>query len=373
MKALIGLLLFTIAMNALSAEERVFARNPRGLLMGDAFTALADDQYSLFYNPALLGRHAGFSFYPINVSITGTNILSTDIDVATIGDSDPEDLADEILGIPIHVGANYNPGFKMGRFALSAINNVNTNLSLQNKVSPTLEVDHRVDKGFIAGYGFPISGSYRSGGVGEQLSLGMSIKYIQREAINDSHYLYGPTGLDALSGDDLDDILAGLGQVSGQGWGADLGLDYVKATGSSMFSLGLAILDLGTKLITNENEDDRVVQAQPTQVNLGAAWTTKLASGFDFTLSADIKRLQHMDVEFLRRLHLGAEFGLTPALSILVGLNAVDNYSYGLKLNSGLIKIYAGVFGTETGEQLGQADSDRFTVYLSLFHFDFNP
>lgn len=341
--------------------------------MGDAFTALADDQFSLFYNPALLARHQGFSFYPLNVSASGLNILSSDLEVDTLGDSEPDAIADSALGIPIHVGFNYAPGFKMGRFGLSAINNLNTNLTLQNKISPTLEVDHRLDKGFIAGYAMPLYGNYKTGGVGEQLSIGVSVKYLQREGIDEAHYLYGTTLLDALGSGEIADILSSLGQVTGQGWGTDVGLDYVKSSGASTFSMGLAILDLGTTLITEDNIGDRKVQTQPTQINLGSAWTSKLASGLDLTLSADIRQLEQVDVEFLRRLHLGAEIGLTPAFSVLLGLNAVDNYSYGVKLNSGIIKIFAGFYGSEIGEKLGQMDSDRFTIYLSLFHFAFNP
>lgn len=373
MRLLIIFVIFTFSLSTFSREERTLARNPRALLMGDAFTALADDQYSLFYNPALLARHKGFSFYPLNISISGTNVLSSDVDPDSLVASEPEELADELLGIPIHVGANWNPGFKMGRFAISAINNLNSNIVVQNKISPTLEIDHRLDKGFVAGYAHPLSGNFSTGGVGEQLSMGVSIKYVQREGIYDSHYLFGTTVLDALNTDELNDILDRIGQVKGQGWGVDVGFDYVKASGSSQLSMGLAFLDIGTNIVTDDNVENRKVQSQPTQINFGTAWTSKLSSGFDFTLSADIKRIEQTDIEFFQRLHLGAELGLTSALSVLVGLNAVDNYSYGLKLNSGLIKIYAGFFGTETGEKLGQADSERFTVYLSLFHFDFNP
>lgn len=341
--------------------------------MGDAFTALADDQFSLFYNPALLGRHSGFSFYPLNISASGLNVLSSDLDTNSLGAGGAEEMVEGALGIPIHIGFNYSPGFKMGRFGLSAINNLNTNFLIQNNISPTLEIDHRMDRGFIAGYAHPLFGNYRTGGVGEQLSMGVSLKYLKREGIDESHYLYGTTMINALGSGDMANILSNLGQVRGQGWGTDVGFDYIKATGTSTFSMGLAVLDLGTNLITEENVGNRKVQTQPTQINWGSAWSSKLASGFDFTLSADLRRLEQKDVEFLRRLHLGAELGLTPALSVLLGLNSVDNYSYGVKLNSGIIKIFAGFFGTEIGEKLGQMDSDRFTVYLSLFHFDFNP
>ena len=45
-------------------------RSPKGLLMGDAYTSYATDEYTLFYNPALMARHSGFSFNPINLSFS---------------------------------------------------------------------------------------------------------------------------------------------------------------------------------------------------------------------------------------------------------------------------------------------------------------
>ena len=41
-------------------------RSPRALIMGDAFAALADDEYTLFYNPAALGKEADLRVVPFN-------------------------------------------------------------------------------------------------------------------------------------------------------------------------------------------------------------------------------------------------------------------------------------------------------------------
>lgn len=367
------LLFLLLSTSVFARHERNFGRSPRGLLMGDAFTALADSQYSLFYNPALLARHKGFSFYPLNIAVSGTNILSTNVNTDDLNTENPEGVTDALLGVPLHVGFNYSPGFKFGRFGFSVINNSQTNLNLQNKISPTLDVEHRYDRGFIAGYAHPLFGHYSTGGVGEQLSIGASLKFIDRESIDDSFYLYGTSSLDALDSSDIADILSSLGQTRGEGYGVDLGFDYVKSTSTNKYSLGLAILDIGTNFNTDKNPDNLKVQTQPARINLGAAWHKKLSTGFDFKMSADIRQLQNSDVEFLRRLHLGAELGLTPALSLLVGLNAKDNYSYGMKLNLGLIKVFAGFFTTEIGERVGQVESERFTIFLSLLELNFNP
>ena len=137
------------------------------------------------------------------------------------------------------------------------------------------------------------------------------------------------------------------------------------------FTAGLAFLDIYTILHTEDNEQDLEVQDQPMQVNFGSSYSQKIGPGFDFTVSADIKHLSE-EMEFSRRIHLGIELGLSPAISVLAGLNAVDNYSYGLKFDAALVKVYAGFYGVETGEKLGQEESNRFLVYVSLFDFKFD-
>ncbi len=358
------LLPFILLLSAYSYAEfdRSLGKSPRGLLMGDAYTALATEDFTLFYNPAILARHSGFSFYPLNPSITASNILSEPDRFTDIGDTTSA-YADALFDFPVHIGVDYAPGLKMGRFGLSAIVNYNTNFILQNEVTPVLDVDHRFDKGFVAGYAAPLM---------ENLSLGASVKYIKREAIYGSYNLTGYTLLDALSAGEIDDILQALGQVNGSGWGFDLGLDYHNESGAQAFSAGLVFQDIYTLLHTEDNDDDLEVQPQPMVVNFGTAWMATLGAGFDFTLSADIKHLEQQ-MELMRRIHLGVEVGLSPLLSVLAGVNAIDNYSYGVKLDTGLINVYAGFYTNEFGEKLSQQESNEIVVYVSLFDFNFEP
>ena len=328
--------------------------------MGDAYTSIADDDKTLFYNPAILARHKGFTFYPLNASVSTPNILKDPDRFSDIG-SEPTDFADAAFDFPVHFGIDYSPGFKMGQFGLSAIVNYNTNFILQNSVTPVLDIDHRFDKGFITGYGIKMS---------EAFAIGFSAKYIKRESIYGSYNLTGYTLLDALSAGEINEILDALGKIEGSGWGFDVGFDYVSGSESQKVTAGLVFQDVYTQLHTKDNEDDLEVQPQPMVVNFGTSWMGTLGGGFDLTLSADIKHLEQ-EIEFMRRIHFGLEVGLSPALSLLAGVNALDNYSYGLKLNTGLIKVYTGFYSTEIGEKFGQQQSDEFIIYVSLFDFDF--
>lgn len=371
MKGFLFICILLLSQSLYAREARTIARSPRGLLVADAYTAIADDEYSLFYNPALLARNKGFSFYPLNPTISAPNILNETDRFSDLG-SDPNDIAAAALDFPIHIGANLAPGFKMGKFALSGIASMNTNILLQNEITPVMEVDHRYDKGFIMGYAYPLKGSFNSESGGEHLAIGASVKFINREAIDGSYNLLGTTLLDALSAGEINDVLTAIGQVNGQGWGFDFGVDYAVSGAGQTFSAGLALLDVYTLLHTASNDDDIEVQNQPMQINFGTAWMASVGGGFDLTLSADIRNLESQ-MELMKRVRLGMELGLTPAISILAGLSGVDNYSYGIKANLGLIKTYIGFYSEEIGEKLNQVESDRFVIYFSLFHFDFDP
>lgn len=357
-----------------AAEERTLGKSARALLMGDAYTAIADDEYTLFYNPAILARHDGFSFNPINPSISAINILNHQdaLDTFSSGSSNPSTIVDGTLGLPIHLGASATPSFKFANFGLTGIFNNQTNIKISNKVSPVLDIDHRYDRGFIAGYGQAIFGSYNSEMGGEHLALGISVKYLKRESINNAFNLTGGTTLDLVNAGEIDALLAALGKINGQGWGFDIGLDYAKSSGPTTFTAGLAFLDVITKLETEDNEDNFEVQPQPMQVNFGTAMKASAGAGVDLTVSLDVKHLEQR-MELMRRLYLGAELGLTPAFSLLAGINGQDNYSYGLKLNTGLLKFYVGLYSTEIGEKLNQEESHRAVIYFSLFDFSFNP
>lgn len=371
MKKFLLFILITFSFQILAREERYLNRSAHGLLMGDAYTAVADGAFTLFYNPAILARHTGFSFWAINPQVAVTNILEDPEKYNNLGDS-PSEIADVLFSDPVYASLGVAPGFKMGRFGLSAILNNNTNMTLYNKVTPMLDIDYRFDKGFIAGYGFPLWGNFnqKSGG-GEHLAFGLSVKYIQRESINGTYNLTSPALYNALESGDIDTILDALGQVRGSGWGFDMGLDYAKKSGANGISVGLALTDVYTNLITDSNEDKQEVQAQNLQANLGVAWEFGLAESFGMVLSADYRNIEDSTMEFGKKTRFGVEFKLSPALSVLGGVNS-GLYSYGLKFSTGFLTLYGGFYGADIGQKQGQVTSNRAIVYLSLFDFTFD-
>lgn len=356
---------------ALAYEAPHGIRSPRGLLMGDAWTAVSNDEYTLFYNPAALGRHQrDFTLSPLNPTITGTNVLD-DLDRYEDLPDTPVGMADLMLNEPLHAAVNVAPGLKLFNFGFSFIASESADLLMRNRIHPMLDVDYRSDRGFVTGFAVPL-GPGRLGtktGSGQQTSLGVSAKYIKRRGLADTFSLTG-TDLDVLLEDgETSEIADRLGIVEGSAWGFDAGFEHVIRNGPHQFVIGLAALDITTTdFKVEENDDDKTVAPNRDQVNLGMAWLMR-TSLFKGTFSLDVRELNR-EQDFLQRFRTGVELGTT-FLSVLGGWNA-GYYSYGVALDVGVIKMTAGFYGVEAGGGYRRLESERFVIYLSLFDFSFD-
>jgi hypothetical protein len=360
-----------LALGARAYEGPHNIRSPRGLMMGDAWTAVNTDEYTLFYNPASMARHQrDFTFFPFNPMVTGTNVVG-DMDKYEEFPETPLGMADLLMNEPLHVGVSMAPGFKLFNFGFNVIASESVDLLMRNRISPTLDVDYRSDRGFVAGVGIPLGSSrLQSKSLsGQQTSIGVAAKYIKRKGLADSFALAG-TDMDILvGGGDANEIIDRIGLVEGQSWGFDLGLEHVLRQGTHQFVVGLAALDVtNTDFEIENNPDDKRLSSIRDQVNLGAAWMMR-SSLFKGTFSMDVRGLTD-EQEFLERFRFGVELG-SPILSVLGGWNA-GYVSYGAALDVGLLKIVAGFYGVETGGGYQRVESERFVIYLSLFDFSFD-
>jgi hypothetical protein len=364
-------ILVLLSSHALAFEYPYTMRSPRGLLMGDAFTAVNDDAYTLFYNPASLGRHkSDLSLYPFPISISGTNVLA-DMDRFKDFPDEPIGVADVLMNYPAHVSAGIAPGFKLFNFGISFIANESLDVIVRNKSHPMMDLDMRSDKGVVFGVGIPLGPNRisKKSMMGSQTSLGVSAKYIERTGVKDTMALAGPTVGDALGRDNIQDVMKAMGHVKGIGWGFDAGIEHVVRQGNTQYIVGLSALDItGTEYKVDKNPDNLQVANTKDQVNLG------LAAGQNFTLfhyilSADVRALNEQ-IDFGQRLRFGAEVGV-PGLALMGGVNS-GYYSYGATLDLAFMKLTAGFYDVELGSKYKQIKSRRFMIYLSLFDFSFD-
>ncbi len=371
MKKSLLFLLILLSFSALAFDNPYTLRSPRALLMGDAFTAVNDDSFTLFYNPATLARHKNdLTMYPLNGTFTGTNVLA-DRDRFDNFPNQPVAASDVLMNYPVHAGANTAPGFKLFNFAMSGIVSDSYDVLLRNKSNPTMDVDLRSDRGLAMGLGIPIGPGRlnKKSTSGSQNSIGIGAKYIERTGISDQIGLLSPTVLNSLGQDGLENIVKSLGRVRGQAWGFDAGFEHVTRSGNSQFVLGLVGLDLtGTDFKVPQNVNKIKVASNRDQVNLGMAFGQDY-SIFHYILSADVRALNE-EMDFGKRLRAGVELGI-PGLSVMAGMNS-GYYSYGAVIDMGFIKATAGFYEVEIGSRYKQTKSSRFVIAVTLFDFSFD-
>jgi hypothetical protein len=364
------IIIFTLlSASAFALEDVNLARSPRALLMGDAYTAIADDEFTLFYNPAILARHNGFTFTPVNININVTNALA-DLDRFENIPSDPSGMASQFMDLPIYLGAGWTPGFKMGNFGLSAFYSDITNINILNQITPNMNIDYRADNGFIFGYAHPLLGTFDEEGGGTHLAVGVSGKFIQRKGIYGIYPLTSTSLLDAANAGDIKTIMDNLGLAEGSGWGWDVGLDYAKKNGATTITAGLVAKDITTTIDTKPNDTGSEVVPQENHWNLGFGWKQE-AAGFHYQLSVDFRNLENLNLAMQSRTRFGVELGL-PVLSLFAGYSQ-GYYSWGLRTNLLIFDMVIGVYDVEVGERLLQQKASRAVIYFSLFDFHFDP
>lgn len=379
MKKLFFITLILITGKTFAQEVSHIGRSPRALLMGDAYTAIADDDYTLFYNPASLGRNKGVSFTPLNPAIGATNVLDDQDRFKDFPKSDPVAIADRILNYPVTIQAGIFPGIKLGRFGMTLFASSKSNIVLRNAIHPSLDVDYRYDRGFVAGYAHNIgSGAYSSRvkktakeklTSGNRLSFGIGVKHMNRQGISDQYDLFGTTLLSKINAGqtDIEDLKTALGYSTGKAWGVDLGMEHAISSGRSLLTSGISIMDVGDTQFKKTEGTGNVPQQDMT-INTGVAFKQDYGF-FDYTLALDIHPLNGPSV-IARKFHLGAELSL-PLLTFHGGMS--EGYlSYGATVRLWPVKVTAGFYGVEVGSKFKEQEAKRFIVLVSLFDFSFD-
>lgn len=363
--------LILLIQEASAFDNPYYMRSPKAMLMGDAFTAVNDDDFTLFYNPASLGRHKrDLTLHPFNPVLNGSNVMS-DMDRFKDFPDEPVGASKVLMDYPAHASAGIAPGFKLFNFGVSFMANESYDVLLRNQAHPMLDLDLRSDRGILMGVGIPLGPNRisRKSSSGSQTSLGISGKYIERTGVRDTLALTGPTVLESLDQDELEKLLKSLGKVKGIGYGFDAGIEHVVRNGNSQVVVGLAALDItGTTFTEADNPDDLQVADNRDQVNFG------IAAGHDFKafhyiLSADVRGLNEQ-MDFGKRLRFGAQVGI-PGLTFMAGVNS-GYYSYGATVDLNFMKVTTGLYDVELGSKYKQIKSKRFVIYLSLFDFSFD-
>lgn len=375
--SLLALTLFSCTVGQVFAKEvRYLARSPKALLMGDAYTAAVDDDFILFYNPAAINKTLGVYLHPINPTLGATNVLD-DSDRFKNLPKDAPGLSSRLLGYPVYLQAGAFPGLRFGPIALTLFASSSMSLAIENAVHPFIDVDYRYDRGFIFGFAHSFGSAkkrtYKSfkakTTAGQRATIGVSLKYINREGIDEKFSLFSPDILQRVntSGSDIGELKKALGYSKGAGWGGDIGGEYALINGRSELIFAASILDVGSTKF-NLEEGTRKIPKQDMYLNSGVTFKQDFTI-FDYALSFDLHPLNE-PISFGRKLHAGLKVGI-PLVSAYAGFSG-GYVSYGLGFRFWPVEVVAGFYGVEIGSSYKDQEGKRGVIYLSLLDFAFD-
>ncbi|SCY74154.1 conjugal transfer protein TraF [Desulfoluna spongiiphila] len=344
-----------LASTGQSEPYRSFHMGVRPLGMGGAFTAVADDQNAMDYNPAGLSRTEGVGvgiLNPMVVASEDTYDLISDYD-----DIDQNDVAEVIELLKKYVGENHHitlaadvyAGFRLGNVGVmvAGVGRGGADLTIRNPVYPVLSVVSDVDYGGQAGVGYALP--HVPG-----LSLGVGVKALNRSSIDETY-----TAAD-IADDDFEDTLDD-DQVDGTDASFDLGMIWSREIeGVTRVSLGLAGINI-------REMDFGDARDQESQYNAGVAFTQRffgfaLTEAFDYH---DITDNLTGDGSTEKKLHMGAELEFPILLALRAGLSQ-GYYTAGATVDFSFLRLDVATYGEEIGVYGGQKEDRRYAAQLSL-------
>jgi len=338
-----------------SEPYRSFHMGVRPLGMGGAFTAIADDQNAIDYNPAGLSRTEGVGLgilSPMVVVSEDTYDLYKDYD-----DIDQDDVAEVTELLRKYVGENHHvslaadvyAGFRMGNAGVmvAGVGRGRADMTIRNPVYPVLKVVADVDYGGLAGVGYALPNV-------PGLSLGVGVKALNRSSIDETYTAQDIADDDF--GDTLDDD-----QVDGTDASFDLGMIWSREIeGVTWVSLGLAGINI-------QEMDFGDARDQKSQYNAGVALTQRFF-GFSLTEAFDYHDITDNltgDGSTEKKLHLGAELEFPILLALRAGLSQ-GYYTAGATVDFSIFRFDVATYGEEVGVYGGQKEDRRYAAQLSL-------
>lgn len=339
-------------------------RSPRALIMGDAFAALADDEYTLFYNPAALGKEADLRVVPFNPHLGILNPLDY-IDKFQNMPSGVEQIAEVGMGIPLYFSIGAFPTLKFGPIGISMYAQRQGRYYIDNPKYPQLTIDDRLDRGFVIGM------SHRMEGFGkDEFSFGFSFKSVKRAGIFGTFDMLGGLLLDVLNSGSISpsSLKEILGYSKGSGKGFDAGVEYILKIGDdTKANFAFSVIDIGDTKFLHE-EGPSKPPSQLMNATLATAFVQDL--GFiDYKFALDIQAM-NQNLEFGQMLHLGMELGL-PIIKLLAGWNA-GYISYGASFEFWGIEFLGGLYGVEIGNGYRVKEAPRAIIYFKFLDFSFD-
>jgi len=342
----------------LQAAEPAFVRESiRARGMGNAFTAAANDEMLLFYNPAAL-RSVYYNMYEIVGFNTTTNENTINLGKSSSGFSTIGSLAgkkiynEANLGLLSHVNS---------RFGWSLFSNGLLDIQVRNPIIPYLETKAYVQTGLAGGMAWSF--------LDFQLDLGLGVKLVQRSGIDTKLHIFDEAIIEFT--EDTKTTKLQKKFVSKAAFAPDAGIIYHFDSYHNMEpKVAFSLQNIGGLDVEGAGK-------VPMTMNIGISTESEF-NGFDMILAADYRDLadsQGMiskgNIMTERNIKIGVEFGWQKLfnghhlISFRAGRNGPYN-SVGWSMNLFGFKVDFAKYSEEIGGYAGELEDKRTSLQVSL-------
>ena len=305
----VSLALFVTICHAHAAEFPSLYRGIRPLGMGNAFITVADDENTLFYNPAGLNDVQGFGGIEIlnpliEFSQVGLDAYNDFKDINSDNVTEVTDLLGNYIGERFSLRTSLYPNIIFHNFGIGALGQVSFSGEVRNRVNPQVIIDGKADVGGVVGVAY----GFRE----KKVQVGVGLKFVQRQSFQKTYYATDIANENFDPSNDFSDE-----KETGTGFSGDLGVK-VNPEWPLRPSIGLVLQNIGGLNLDKDDADEI-----PQQLNAGISIHPDLWI-FKNTLALDVvdltKNVEGED-DFYKRVHMGAEIKLPYVLSLRVGAN----------------------------------------------------
>jgi hypothetical protein len=344
-----------------SAEARAdFAADPhqnmrelyqgaRAIAMGNAFVSVADDEETLFYNPAGLAGIESSTLQYLNTDLE----ISGDIVDATQSSYDQfknlsGDSLNILMGKNVYFHGNYVPSYVTKNFGLAVLFDQQLSMISQNKALPQVEMGYQTTNGIQLGYGFGLDRGKKSR---SDLRFGIGFKYLFRRG---GYYTLTQKQIANLNQNELRQIVGAFGS----GVGFDLGTQYIYHVSSRLkLQAGAAWTEIGGVNFGNDT-------AEPLPGNLSAGLSVRYEfAHIAATLAYDMRHINET-VDSRLRNHFGAELSI-PLFRVYAGLNQIYP-TFGFGFDLGIVQLLAVTYAEEMSSMAKINPERRYLLHIGM-------
>lgn len=320
----------------------------RALGMGNAYTAMVNDDDSIFYNPAGLGRMSGFHWTILdpNLGLNGLNAYSDYSNLLSQSSNSMAAVLNSLYGKNVWGHLGLKTLVSIGGFSFGGYGNADINLNLENPAYPNLYANYYVDYAYVAGYGFEF--------VPKIFSMGAQLRYINRQG---GQIPIGPSSLALLSSSTISQA---INQSQGTAYGLDVGMQLQLPVNGNP-SIGVMWRDLGNTAfkVVGTNIRPDVIESDLT-IGMGMLID---GPGVDIKPAVDIRYI-NQGGQIGKKINFGIEVDL-PLIDVRGGFHQ-GYYTLGASFDVGILRIDAATYGVELGEYPGQLEDRRYMIQMSI-------